>query len=214
MSNRTFAASAAILAPLAVALAVPVVSDTGGAQVARAADTPPASAAGTGTTGPTGPTDPVDPTDDAEPTDPDGPTGDTGPTDPDDPTDDTGPTGTDGPSGPTGPKGVTSPPTATKSPSLTITVKKQVARKRLSKGLAVRLKVKSRERVAVKLRGPGRVHKSRKVTFGPGTRKLTLKPHMTWRTRHGHGKKLVLVVTATVPNGGHVMRHKTIKIGG
>jgi hypothetical protein len=236
------AASAAILAPLAVGLTVPVVSQADAVRIAQAAPAPTDPSMTDPSTSAPCATDPnaTDPSaDDPNATDPTDPATDPGATDPgtSDPTD-PGATDPTDPSAidPSAPRAIdpsatdpnptdpnaTDPCTKTPSPtqpgtksaraSLTLKVSSRVTRHRLRKGLAVRLTTKAPLQVVVKLRGPGRTHMRRTVTLKTGTKKLMLRP----RSGKGsiRGKKLVLNVKATSSDGTHINKHRTIRVHG
>jgi hypothetical protein len=91
-------------------------------------------------------------------------------------------------------------------------VASHITRRRLRHGLVVRLTGKTAPvTVLVTLRGPGGIRIRRHLTLQPGTRKLTLRPHLPRRAR---GRKLTLVVTGTAADGTRFKLRRTIHVRG
>jgi hypothetical protein len=76
----------------------------------------------------------------------------------------------------------------------------------------VRVTSSARVKVVVTLRGPGHTSTRRRVTLGPGSRTLNLRPHMPRAA--SSGRKLSLVVTVTAPDGTHKTFRRTIRVRG
>jgi flagellar biosynthesis GTPase FlhF len=100
------------------------------------------------------------------------------------------------------------PPKAAKRTHLSLRTASHISRRRLRKGLSLRLTVSGPAHVVITLRGPGRSRTHRKLTLAAGTHTLRVKP----KHAADRGRKIMVTVTGTGSDGTHISVHRSISL--